>query len=99
MTWIDHREMKRLPRNGQEVWYYLPEIGVFRGHFRIDKDPVSSRWCRDHGISTNLFVCSEVCGCVDSDDVPCWMPYEEGSARPTSPQREGDCREQEARAV
>lgn len=85
MIWIDHKKMRRLPVNGQEVWYYLPALGVFRGTFRIDKSPEGMAMAARWGLSTNLFVCSEVCGTVDSDDVPLWMPYESGSDRPPPP--------------
>ena len=85
MIWIDHKKMRRLPVNGQEVWYYLPALGVFRGTFRIDKSHEGMEMAARWGLSTNLFVCGEVCGTVDSDDVPMWMPYEEGSARPAPP--------------
>ena len=85
MIWIDHREMRRLPINGQEVWYSIPEVGVFRGHFRIDKTPEGREVHEKWGVSLNLFVCSEVVGCVDSDDISHWMPYEKGSERPAPP--------------
>ena len=85
MIWINHREMRRLPVNGQEVWYFLPEMGVFRGKFVIDKSPGGRETHEKWGVSLNLFVCSEVCGVVDSDDVLFWMPYEKGSERPNAP--------------
>jgi hypothetical protein len=80
MIWIDHREMKRLPINGQEVWYFGPPIGVWRGHFKID-------WA--DGFSPYLFICGEESfGCVDHMDVTHWMPYEAGSSRPPRPKQE-----------
>lgn len=76
MIWIDHDEMKRLPINGQEVWYFGPMIGVWRGRYEI-------HW--DAQCSPHLFICSESPGVVDRMDATHWMPYESGSERPPAP--------------
>ena len=76
----------RLPINGQRVWYYGPHIGVWRGKFEIDKSEEGRAMARKFGVPTDLFVCDEALGWVDSDDAPYWMPYEEGSERPEKPQ-------------
>lgn len=84
MIWIKCRE--RLPINGQNVWYYGPHIGVWRGRFEIDKTPESESMRHQCGVSMNLFICGEALGVVDTDDAPYWMPCEPGSDRPEKPE-------------
>lgn len=84
MIWVSCKD--RLPINGQRVWYYGPHIGVWRGHFKIDKSTEGRAMARKWGVPTDLFVCDEALGVVDSDDAPVWMPYEEGSERPEKPE-------------
>jgi hypothetical protein len=74
VIWIECRE--RMPINGQEVWYWGPCIGVWRGHYRIER--------RD-AFCPHLFICGESPGVVDRMDAPFWMPYETGAARPSPP--------------
>lgn len=87
MIWIECRE--RLPINGQQVWYYGPAIGVWRGHYEIDKTQEGQELFRQYGVPPHLFVCGEQSwGVVDSDDAPWWMPYEDGAERPEKPQHD-----------
>jgi hypothetical protein len=84
MQWVECKV--RLPINGQRVWYYGPHFGVWRGKFEIDKSEDGKSMARKFGVPTDLFVCDEALGVVDSDDAPYWMPYEEGAERPTKPE-------------
>lgn len=84
MIWINCRE--RLPINGQDVWYYGPDIGVWRGRFEIDSTPEAESIRKQLGISTNLFICDEALGVVDTADASYWMPREAGSDRPEKPE-------------
>ena len=83
MIWVKCKE--RLPINGQKVWYYGPNIGVWQGNYEIDKTESGQEMREKFGIPVDLFICGEGLGVVDSDDAPYWMPYEDGSERPVPP--------------
>ena len=88
MQWVACRD--RLPVSGQEVWYYGPAVGVWRGHYKIDKSEEGLAMCRKWGVPPHLFICGESIGVVDTDDAPWWMPYESGSDRPSKPEEVSD---------
>lgn len=70
--WID--AMQTLPTHGQEVWYYGPMIGVWKGTYQFHPDDP---------FSPHLFFCGEGLGVCDRMDAPFWMPASD--ERPTPP--------------
>ena len=76
MEWISFHGPRR-PINGQSIYYYGHNIGVWRGKYNLDwNDPVSP----------HRMVCSETLGVVDRMDAPWWMP-DDGQERPEKPSR------------
>lgn len=68
--------MTTLPEHGQQVWYFGPMLGVWRGHYEFHADDM----CSPH-----LFICGESPGVCDRMDAPYWMPYADGQDRPDPP--------------
>ena len=69
--WID--AMTKLPQHGQKVWYYGPQIGVWRGRYEYHADAMAS---------PHLFLCEESPGVCDRMDAPCWMPATDERPKP-----------------
>lgn len=75
MEWISFHGPRR-PINGQKIIYYGEAIGVWRGHYVIDRnDP----YCE------HIIICDESPGVVDYMDAPWWMP-DEGQPKPPPPE-------------
>ena len=74
MEWISFFGPRR-PINGQKVYYFGPDIGVWRGRYEIHWDDV---------VSPHILICEESPGIVDRMDAPWWMPYE-GQSKPVRP--------------
>jgi len=64
-VWHSVKEQK--PQEGQKVYYFSKNIGMFRGEFHI----IESSYANPNKFSSNH-------GVVDSDDVSHWMPYDHG---------------------
>lgn len=94
MQWISFHGPRK-PINGQKIYYYGENIGVWKGRYKID---------RDDPVSPHLILCEEetslpndileaveilagepkITGVVDNMDAPWWMPYE-GQPKPEKP--------------
>ena len=94
MEWLSFFGYRR-PINGQRIYYYGENIGVWRGRYKIDRnDPVSHHLilCEEEtSLSEGLLEAveiiageSKVTGVVDRMDAPWWMPYE-GQPKPERP--------------
>lgn len=56
-----------LPEEGQKIYYFSPQVGIFRGEFHV----IPSSFANPNKFSSNH-------GVLDADDVPYWMPYDHG---------------------
>jgi hypothetical protein len=65
----------RLPVVGQTIYYYGPDIGVWRGTYS---------YAPDDPVSHHLIHCGESPGVVDRMDAPWWQPFA-GQAKPSAP--------------
>lgn len=76
MGWVN--AMESLPQQGQEVWYYGPYLGVWRGRYEFHADALAS---------PHLFICGESPGVCDRMDAPWWMPLDDSwpPERPAPP--------------
>lgn len=54
-----------LPQEGQKVYYFCPQVGIFRGEFHT----IPSSFSNPNKFSSNH-------GVLDADDVSYWMPYD-----------------------
>ena len=63
--WVSARYSK--PEEGQKVYYFSKNIGMFRGEFHI----IESSYANPNKFSSNH-------GVLDSDDVDYWMPNDHG---------------------
>lgn len=74
MEWISFFEKQ--PVDGQSIYYYGHNIGVWQGKYNLDwNDPVSP----------HRMICSEALGVVDRMDAPWWMPNDRMMSRPQKP--------------
>jgi len=54
-----------LPNEGQKIYYFSSNVGMFRGEFHI----IQSSYANPNKFSSNH-------GVLDADDVSYWMPYD-----------------------
>lgn len=66
------------PEPGQEIYYYGPPIGVWRGRYTF---------APDDPVSPHLIHCCESPGVVDRTDAPWWQPCV-GQEKPKAPAME-----------
>jgi hypothetical protein len=65
----------RLPVAGQTIYYYGPDIGVWRGTYA---------YAPDDPVSHHMIHCGESPGVVDRMDAPWWQPFA-GQDKPAAP--------------
>jgi hypothetical protein len=96
MEWLSFFGYRR-PINGQRIYYYGENIGVWRGRYKIDwNDPVSPHLilCEEEtslpdGLLDAVQIIAgepKVTGVVDNMDAPWWQPYE-GQQKPLPPNK------------
>lgn len=85
MAWINVKD--QLPQDGQEVYYFSPILGLWRGKYTF-RPSTESVWYDDAGnehrealpekialaISPHVFFCAS--GNCDTDEVTHWQPYD-----------------------
>jgi hypothetical protein len=73
-----------LPEEGQKIYYFSPQVGIFRGEFHV----IPSSFANPNKFSSNH-------GVLDADDVPYWMPYDHGlkDMIPLPPDYKNNCDE------
>lgn len=97
MQWISFFGPRR-PRNGQKIYYYGENIGVWKGRYKIDyNDPVSHHLilCEEENSLPDELLDAvkaiagepKVTGVVDRMDAPWWMP-DEGQPKPNKPEKD-----------
>lgn len=89
MAWINVND--KLPEDGQEVYYFSPILGLWRGKYTYSpfthsvwydennqphEEPVSEGL--RNAVSPHVFSCGS--GCCDTDEVTHWQPYDEKRA-------------------
>lgn len=67
--------LKELPEDGQQVYYFGPDIGLWVGHYKYSPDDM---------VSPHLFL-NMNWGVVDRMDAPYWMPYDAERAKSWCP--------------
>ncbi len=89
MAWINVKD--QLPTDGQEVYYFSPILGLWRGKYNYSPFTVAT-WYDEAGnahqetvseslrnaVSPHVFSCS--CGSCDTDEVTHWQPYDAANA-------------------
>lgn len=76
MTWISF--FSQQPDVGQDIYYYGPPIGVWRGVYAYSPDDP---------VSPHIIHCAERPGVVDRMDAPWWQPFD-GQPKPDAPTME-----------
>lgn len=90
MEWISYFGPRR-PINGQKIFYYGPNIGVWRGTYSLDwNDPycehrmICGERDKDTDDVLSQYGLNNIQMMVDRMDAPWWMP-DEGQDKPDPP--------------
>ena len=91
MEW--NNSHKNPPQQGQKVYYFGPNIGLFIGHYHYEDRSVYSYYYDDDGNKVqgkHMELCPHVFtnisfGTCDACDAPFWLPYDEEKAKSWCP--------------
>jgi hypothetical protein len=68
------------PIDGQEVYYFGPEIGIGIGHYKYEEQVISKKGHPDVHLCPHIFTNNKF-GVVDACDAPRWRPYDSERAK------------------